>query len=93
MGIRLALGADPRALVWLVVRRGVMLTVAGAVCGLGLALGAGDAVASLLYEVSPGDPAMLGGAMLAVVTVSILACYAPARRILKQSPARTLRDV
>jgi predicted permease len=93
MGIRLALGADPRALVWLVVRRGVTLTVTGSIVGLSLAVGASDAVASLLYEVSPGDPAMLGSAMVAVVTVSILACYAPARRILKQSPARTLRDV
>ncbi len=93
MGIRLALGAEPRSLVWLIVRRALAISALGIVIGLTTALVAGRAVADLLYGVTPGDPVTLAGACAAMLAVAALASYAPARRILTQAPATTLRDV
>jgi putative ABC transport system permease protein len=93
MGIRMALGAEPRSLVWLVVRRGLVLASVGAVIGVVVSRLGSDTLAAQLYNVSPGDPVTIGGAIVAMVLISCLASYAPARRILKQTPGRTWRDV
>jgi putative ABC transport system permease protein len=93
MGIRMALGAEPRSLVWLIVSRGLALTIAGALLGVGLSrLGAGS-LDGLLYNVTPGDPLTIGAAVLTMVLIAGIASYAPARRILKQAPGKTLRDI
>lgn len=93
MGIRMALGAEPRSLVLLVVRRGLVLAAVGAAIGVGLSKAGASALDGLLYNVTPGDPLTIGAVVLTMLMVSMAASYAPARRILKQTPARTLRDV
>jgi putative ABC transport system permease protein len=93
MGIRMALGAEPRALVWLIVRRGMVLASIGAAIGVGLSrIGAGT-LDGLLYSVTPGDPLTIGATVLTMMVIASLASYAPARRILKQPPGKTLRDI
>lgn len=93
MGIRMALGAEPRSLVLLVVRRGLVLAAVGAAIGVGLSKAGASALDGLLYNVTPGDPLTIGAAVLTMLAVSTAASYAPARRILKQTPGRTLHDV
>jgi putative ABC transport system permease protein len=93
MGIRMALGAEPRALVWLIVRRGLLLASAGAVIGVGFSRVGAGTLDGLLYNVTPGDPLTIGAAVLSMLVISGLASYAPARRILRQTPGKTLRDV
>lgn len=93
MGIRMALGAEPVSLVRLVVTRGVALAAAGAVLGLALALALTGTVKSLLYGVKAADPAIHTIVVILVVVVASLASYVPARKILRQTPGRTLRDI
>jgi putative ABC transport system permease protein len=92
MGIRMALGARPASLVWLVVSRGAVLAVAGALVGIAVSRAASGLLEGLLFGVTPGDAVTLGAAVAVLLLVSAGASYAPARRILAQSPARTLRD-
>ncbi len=91
MGIRLALGAEPRSLIWLIVRRGLLLTAVGAIAGVALAKIASGVVASLVFGIAPDDPATIGVAMLVVTAVTLAASYVASRPILRQSPAATLR--
>lgn len=93
MGIRMALGAEPRSLVWLLVSRGLALTIGGALIGVGLSRLGARSLDGLLYSVTPGDPLTIGAAVLTMVMIAGIASYAPARRILKQTPGKTLRDI
>jgi ABC-type antimicrobial peptide transport system permease subunit len=93
MGIRMALGAEPRSLVFLVVRRGLLLAAVGAAIGVGLSKAGASALDGLLFNVTPGDPLTIGAAVLTMLMVATAASYAPARRILTQTPGSTLRDV
>lgn len=91
MGIRLALGAQPGALVRLVVRRGLLLSVAGAGLGLAAALALTRLVSGMLFGITAGDPGVHATGVAVMVVVAASASYLPARRILRQSPAVTLR--
>ena len=91
LGVRIALGARARDVVRLVVGEGMRTTVLGLVIGLAGALLAGRWVASLLYEVSPRDPLTLGGVMLALVLLAVIASLAPAVRAAKTDPNVALR--
>ena len=93
MGIRMALGAEPRSLVWLVVRRGAWLALAGSLAGVAIARAASGALEDLLFSVTAGDPLTLAATVAFVLAVSTIASYAPARRILRQSPGTALREV
>ncbi len=93
MGIRMALGAEPRTLVWLIVRRGLLLAATGAAIGVGLSRVGAGTLDGLLYSVTPGDPLIIGAAVVIMIVISGLASYAPARRILRQTPGKTLRDI
>jgi ABC-type antimicrobial peptide transport system permease subunit len=93
MGIRMALGAEPRSLVWLVAKRGAVLAAAGAAVGLVIARVSSGALEGLLYGVTAADPLTVGAAAAFLLLASMAATYAPARRILKQTPGRTLRDI
>ena len=91
LGIRVALGADRRAVVRLIVGEGLKL--AGIGIGLGLAgsyLLTGT-LQTMLYEVSPLDPAVLAATSAAVLLVAIVASYVPARRALRIDPMTVLR--
>jgi hypothetical protein len=92
IGIRLALGATRFSVVKLVVLRGAILAAAGGVVGLAVTLAAGHVVRSLLFEVSPTDPAILIGVSAATVLAAILASLAPAVRAACTVPSETLRN-
>ena len=91
MGIRLALGADRRAVVRLVLRNGMALVIVGAVVGVALSLAVGGAAERFLLGVTGLDPASLIGAPLLLVAVALTATYRPARRAARVDPVRALR--
>ncbi len=92
MAIRMALGAEPGALVRLIVGRGLVLAIVGVVAGLGAAFYAGRIAQELLFDVKPADPVVLAGATALMLAAVVMACYLPARRIQHASPTRTLHD-
>jgi predicted permease len=89
---RLALGATPRNVFWLVLKEGQLLTIIGTVIGLGASYVAGRFIASRLYEVSAADPMILIGATLVVALLASLATMIPALRASKTSPSAVLRS-
>jgi putative ABC transport system permease protein len=91
MGIRIALGARRGRVVRLVVGTGVKTVALGLTVGLGLALGAGQLVASLLYDTSPRDPSVLLGVAVAMLVVAALASFLPAWRAAAVDPSIALR--
>jgi predicted permease len=90
-GIRLAVGADPRALVRLVLIEGAVLAGLGVVLGLAGAVVVTRWIATLLYDVSPTDPAVLVALPLGLAAIALAACYAPARRAARSDPLSVLR--
>jgi ABC-type lipoprotein release transport system permease subunit len=91
MGIRVALGARPAQVQWLIVRGGLRLTVAGLVLGGAAALLLGGALRGLLYGVPPRDPVTLAGVLLLLTAVGVAASWVPARMASRADPASTLR--
>lgn len=91
IGLRLALGAQPRDVLALVWRNGLMLTAIGLTLGLLAALAAGRALTALLYEVSPTDPVTFATGLGLMLAVSLAACYLPARRAMRTDPVVALR--
>jgi len=90
IGMRLALGARPGDIAWLVLSRGALLGVTGATLGLGTGLIAARSLRTLLYGVETWDPRTMVLAAFVLVTTSVAASYLPARRAAKTDPARTL---
>jgi ABC-type antimicrobial peptide transport system permease subunit len=91
MATRLALGASPRAVFWLVFRQGLMMATVGTAVGLAAAFGAGRLVASQLYRVDPASPTILAAATGIVICVVFLTTIVPAWRAARLSPAGVLR--
>jgi len=91
IGIRMALGADVRAVRNLVLREGLLWAAMGIGIGFVASVGLAGVVSSLLYGVTPRDPETLGGATLLLVIVAMLACYVPARRATRVDAIKTLR--
>ncbi len=91
IGIRMALGAQVRAVISLVLGEGLRLVALGVGLGFGVALGVMRFVSKLLYGVSPVDPLSLGGAALLLIAVAAVACWLPARRAAKVDPMVALR--
>jgi predicted permease len=91
LGIRVALGAARRDLLALVVAQGLRVTAIGVVIGVVGSLVAGKALASLLYGVSPHDPAVLALVTAVLVVVATLASYFPALRATRVDPMVALR--
>lgn len=91
LGLRLALGADPSRVVALIVGQSLVLATAGVAVGLAAAKALARAVAGQLFQVTPGDPAILAGASALLVATGLLASYLPARRAARIDPAATLR--
>jgi predicted permease len=91
IGIRVALGADRRAIGRLVLLQGSMPVVTGIVIGIGLALWASRFVAALVYEVSPWDPLTFITVTLVLASLALVASYVPARRAARLDPVQALR--
>ena len=91
IGVRLALGAETGDVRRLVLGRGMLLALVGVAIGVLGALGAGRALVSLLYDVSPTDPATLIGGTSLLLVVAALACVIPARRATRVDPMVALR--
>ena len=91
MGLRLAIGASRGDLVGMFLRRGAVLTAAGLVAGLALALALRRLIAGVLYEVAPGDPLVLAAISLLLALTTLVAMVIPARRAAQVDPARVLR--
>jgi macrolide transport system ATP-binding/permease protein len=91
MGIRLALGADARAVFRLVVRDGLLLAAIGIALGLAAGLAGGRWLASFLYGVSPSDAATFGVTIAILMAVALAACVVPARRAMRVEPIVALR--
>jgi predicted permease len=92
IGIRMSLGADRRAMLWMVMRDAVAMTFAGLAGGVMLSYWLGAAVSSQLYGVRPNDPAVLAAACAIQVAVAILAASIPAWKASTVDPAFTLRS-
>ena len=91
IGIRMALGADRPAIARSVVASSAAMVVAGAIAGAGLAALASRWIASQLFGVSAIDPALYAAVILAIVAVSLIATWWPARQASRIDPAITLR--
>lgn len=91
IGVRMALGAQTRDVLCLVVNQGMRPVVAGLVIGVAAAFALGRLIASQLFEVSAHSPALLGGATIALAGIALLACLLPARRATLVDPVQALR--
>ena len=91
IGVRMALGAQTRDVLRLVVNQGMRPVMAGLVIGVAAALALGRLIASQLFEVSAHSPALLGGATILLATIALLACLLPARRATLVDPVEALR--
>jgi predicted permease len=91
IGLRMALGAVPTAVVWLVMREVLLLVGAGVTIGLIAALALSRLVRSQLYGITPHDPITIVAAALALAAVAMLAGYVPARRATRVNPVLALR--
>jgi predicted permease len=91
IGIRLALGAERRSILQMVLRQGLGLAIAGAAVGLVGALIVSHLMAGLLFGVRPTDPLTFLGVAILLIGVSLVACYIPARRAMRVDPLVALR--
>jgi putative ABC transport system permease protein len=91
IGVRMALGARQRDVLWMVLRRGAVLTGIGVLIGLPATLALARMLANFSYGVNEYDPATLGTGLIVLSAAALLACYIPARRATKVDPMVTLR--
>ena len=90
MGVRLALGAPGRGLIWLVLRKAVVQLAIGLVIGLALAALAAGPLQIILYQVEARDPAVFGGVAAVLLLVGLAASFIPARRVTRVDPVVAL---
>ena len=92
LAIRLAVGADHRRLLWLVLADGAMLVGIGLLIGAPGMYAAGRLMRGMLVGVSPLDAVTLATVTAGLIVVTMIACYVPARRVLRIDPAQSLRQ-
>jgi putative ABC transport system permease protein len=91
IGLRMALGAQRRDVVWMVVEQGLAMAAGGAIAGLLSAWIFRKVMARLVFGISPSDPTTFLAAALLLVFLAVAACYIPARRAAKVDPMVALR--
>jgi len=91
IGIRMALGAARRDVLWLVIKRGLMLTSGGVLIGVAGAMALTRLMTSLLFGVSATDPVTFVAISLLLAGVALAACFVPARQATKVAPMEALR--
>ena len=92
IGIRMALGAQVRDVLKLVVQQGIRLALIGIALGLAIALALTRVLANLLLGVGTTDAVTFVGVVALLIAVALLACYLPARRAARVDPLVALRD-
>jgi predicted permease len=91
IGVRMALGAEPRQILWLMLRRTIVQLAIGLPVGLAGAYGVGRLLEGFLVRTSPADPITLAAIALILVGVALVACLWPARRAARFDPMVALR--
>ena len=92
LGVRMALGALPADVLWMIVGKGLRLTAAGLIPGVLLAFGLARLISALTYGISSSDPlSFLAGASV-LLLVALPASYLPARRAMRLDPVEVLRS-
>jgi predicted permease len=91
IGVRMALGANPRNVRRMIVFWGMRMTLIGVTLGVAAALALTRVIRNLLYEVTPNDPATFALVTLLLVCIALIATYFPARRATKVDPLQALR--
>jgi putative ABC transport system permease protein len=91
IGVRMALGAQTRDVLRLILKQGMRPVLIGLAIGIVSAIALGRLIASQLYEVSAHNPALFAGATILLATIALLACLLPARRATKVDPIQALR--
>ena len=91
IGLRMALGAQPGQVRWLILRRGLIQLAIGLALGMAGAVGVGRLLRSMLVQIGPADPLTLAAIVLVLVVVGLVACLWPARRATQLDPANALR--
>src|SRR5205085_10309651 len=91
IGIRMALGARPQGVQWMIVREGIVMLAGGVTIGLLLAVATGRLLAGMLYQVGALDPIAFATAPLLLGSATVIATWLPARRATRISPMAALR--
>ncbi|MDX6498754.1 MAG: hypothetical protein QOG23_2014 [Blastocatellia bacterium] len=91
IGIRMALGAERRNIIWMVLKESLLLVGAGLFIGVPASWGAAHLISSQLFGLSPGDPVTLSMAVILLTLVAALAGYIPARKASRVNPLVALR--
>jgi ABC-type antimicrobial peptide transport system permease subunit len=91
IAIRMAIGADARSILRMVIVAGLLPVVLGCLAGLLVAQAASKSLEALLFETTPADPVAFGGAAALVLLVALTACVVPALRASRQAPMAALK--
>jgi putative ABC transport system permease protein len=91
IGVRMALGAQPRHVLGLVVRQGLSMAMIGTVIGVAGAFALSRSVQGLLFGVTATDPVTFGAVVVMLLGVALVACYVPAWRATRVDPSTALR--
>ncbi len=91
VGVRMALGAQARDVLTMVLRQGMVQIAIGIALGLGIAAALGNLLAIVLYEVNPRDPVVFASIITFLVAAALFACFVPARRATRVDPNIALR--
>ena len=92
LGIRIAIGAQPREVLQAALGRAIKLLALGSAAGLLLGILASRVLAHIVYQATPRDPVVLGGVVLAMLLLGLLATWIPAQRALSLDPLALLRE-
>jgi ABC-type antimicrobial peptide transport system permease subunit len=91
IAIRMALGAQQKEVIWMIVREGLLLGLLGAALGIAIARTASHFLSSMFYGVAPSDPYTFVIVLISLVFTTVCACYFTARRAAKVEPLKILR--
>ena len=92
IGVRMALGAQPREVLWLILKRSIVQMAIGLSLGIAGAIGVSKLLASMLFQTGAKDPALLAAIVSLLIGVSTVACLWPARRATRLDPVSALRN-
>jgi ABC-type antimicrobial peptide transport system permease subunit len=91
LAIRVALGAQRRDILWLILRSSAAPIVGGLIAGIGLTVAVSGALQAVLYGLNPRDPKTLALGTVALVVCALMTIWIPARRAARRDPLRSLR--